>query len=213
MEKLFFFFAATFCAASMSAEIIQRDIPLDETTWNKGWKCSATVDEDGMHCTTTDMFGAIATGWEPSRDLSPWEKLVIVVTSMNGCAGDYYKLTAFLRDSEHQDVDDCQYVDLGLDAPDNATNKIEFDLTRNYLILDVSKAHVLGVMCDRSNAKFTISRVYLERDGEPDPEIDGIEQIIAPSGSPSRGEKILLNGDLYILRDGKIFNAQGARVK
>ena len=35
-----------------------------------------------------------------------------------------------------------------------------------------------------------------------------------PSGSPSRGEKLIINGVLYIVfPDGKAFNAQGARVK
>ena len=35
-----------------------------------------------------------------------------------------------------------------------------------------------------------------------------------PSGSPSRGEKLIINGVLYIVfPDGKVFNAQGARVK
>ena len=41
----------------------------------------------------------------------------------------------------------------------------------------------------------------------------GIEEIITPSGSPSRGEKVLHNGELYILRNGHIFNAQGAKVR
>ena len=41
----------------------------------------------------------------------------------------------------------------------------------------------------------------------------GIEAVITPSGSPSRGEKVLHNGELYILRNGHIFNAQGAKVR
>ena len=39
------------------------------------------------------------------------------------------------------------------------------------------------------------------------------EGIITPSGSPSRGEKVLRNGMLLINRNGKTYNAQGAEAK
>ena len=34
-----------------------------------------------------------------------------------------------------------------------------------------------------------------------------------PSGSPSRGEKVLRDGLLFIERNGKTYNAQGAEVR
>ena len=39
----------------------------------------------------------------------------------------------------------------------------------------------------------------------------GVEQT--PSGSPSRGEKVLRDGMLLIERNGKTYNAQGMEVK
>ena len=216
MKKLFFFFAAIFCAASMSAEIIQKEIPLDEATWSKNRSCSVSIDETGMHCTTTGVWGAVGTGWEPFADLSPWSKIVVVVTHMDGCAGEAFKLAVFLQDSDHPgDVDAERYVYLFLDAVDDETNIIEMDLTPERPNCNVSKAYILGIMCERPGAKFTISRVYLEREGEPDPEIDGIEEIHAADivNRQSSNRKFMIDGDLYILRDGHIFNAQGARVK
>jgi len=41
--------------------------------------------------------------------------------------------------------------------------------------------------------------------------IQGIEEI--PSNSPSRGEKILRDGQLFILRDGKTYDARGVEIK
>ena len=41
----------------------------------------------------------------------------------------------------------------------------------------------------------------------------GIEEIVDGRSSLVDGQKILHEGHLYLLRDGKIFNAQGARVK
>ena len=178
--------------------------------------CSVSIDETGMHCTTTNMWGSVATGWEPSADLSPWSKIVVVVTHMDGCAGETFKLAVFLQDSDHPgDVDAERCVALGLDAVDDETNMIELDLTSELQTCDVSKAYFLGIMCERPGAKFTISRVYLEREGEPDPEIDGIEEIHAADivNRQSSNRKFMIDGDLYILRDGHIFNAQGAIVK
>ena len=160
------------------------------------------------------MWGFVATDWEPSTDLSSWDKVVVVVTNMDDCAGETFKLSVFLQDSDHPgDVEAERYVYLGLDAVDDETNMIEMDLTLERPNCNVSKAYILGIMCERPGAKFTISRVYLERDGEPDPEIDGIEEVIYSQKSQVERQKIIVDGELYILRDGKIFNAQGARVK
>ena len=41
----------------------------------------------------------------------------------------------------------------------------------------------------------------------------GIEEIVVGRSSLVEGQKILHEGHLYLLRDGKLFNAQGARVK
>lgn len=117
-----------------------------------------------MHCTTTNMWGSVATGWEPSTDLSSWDKVVVVVTHMSDCAGEYFKLSVVLQDSDHPgDVEAARGVLLGLDAVDDETNIIELDLTSELQTCDVAKAHHLAIFCQQDNAKFTISRVYLER--------------------------------------------------
>ncbi len=38
----------------------------------------------------------------------------------------------------------------------------------------------------------------------------GIEDIVVPA---DKAEKVLMDGMMYIIRDGKAFNAQGAQVK
>lgn len=42
---------------------------------------------------------------------------------------------------------------------------------------------------------------------------DGIEEIVESRESKVERQKVLIDGELYILRDNHIFNAQGARVK
>ena len=40
-----------------------------------------------------------------------------------------------------------------------------------------------------------------------------VEEVETSSDSPSRGEKFLYNGQLFIRRDGHMYNVMGARVK
>ena len=42
---------------------------------------------------------------------------------------------------------------------------------------------------------------------------DGIEEILAAQPATSAVRKVMIDGQIYILRDGKAYNAQGAEVK
>ena len=59
------------------------------------------------------------------------------------------------------------------------------------------------------------SYAHLDEPGNPgyftDP-ATGIEEILAAQPATSAAQKVMIDGQIYILRDGKAYNAQGAEI-
>jgi len=52
-----------------------------------------------------------------------------------------------------------------------------------------------------------------DTDPDPLPNETGVEEVKTPSDSPSRGEKVLHDGQMYILRNNRLYNLQGQMVR
>ena len=97
--------------------------------------------------------------------------------------------------------------------PDNLT--WEDGSYDDFMSANQTLCHVIAEYLDGYNAKWntgnedTDVRVTFVGDYVP----QGIESIVESRESRVESRKILHEGNLYILRDGKIFNAQGARIK
>ena len=162
MKKIFSLFAAAILAMTVSADPIQQDIPLDQASWQWGYNSTVTVANNVLSCTLTGEWGAASTGWDPTTDLSSWDKIVIVVESMSGCDGEWFKLKAYLRDNTESEPNQME-GQLGLDAPDNQQNNLIIDLHQQKAC-DLTQAKILAIQCQPNGAVFTISRVYLEKE-------------------------------------------------
>ena len=117
MKKFYSFIIAAMAAVTMCAETIQQDIALTpgDGDWGWGYNCSVTAVEGGLQAQLTGDWGALSTGWNPEIDLSGWDKIIILVDRMDGCAGEWFQLKAYLRD--HADNEGCQMEGLlGNDA-------------------------------------------------------------------------------------------------
>ena len=150
---------------------IQEDIALDLGSWGWGYNSQVVQDGDMLKCTLTGEWGAMSTGWDPTIDLSSWDRIVIVVENMSGCDGEWFKLKAYLRDNTESEANQME-GQLGLDAPDNEKNYLVIDLHQEKAC-DLTQAKILAIQCQPNGAVFKISRVYLEKEGEivvPKPE-------------------------------------------
>ena len=168
MKKIFTFLFAALMSVSMFGTPVQEDISMDATNWTWGYGSAVVADGDMLKCILTSEWGAMAIGWnEPIRDLSEWDKIVIVVENMNGCDGEYWKLKAYLRDYVNKDSEQGQMEGyLGLDAEDRQQNYLVIDLKQEGKNVNLTACGVLGIQCQPNGAEFKISRVYLEKEVE-----------------------------------------------
>lgn len=96
MKKFFTFLFAALMSVSMFGKTVTEDITLDQAIWGWGYNCSLSINNDVMTCTLTGEWGAVATGWnDPVKDLSGWDKIVVVVDYMSGCDGEWFCLRRF----------------------------------------------------------------------------------------------------------------------
>jgi len=145
-------------------EPVQQDISLDPSIWSWGYNSRVAKDAGGnLQTTITSEWGAVSTGWEPEVDLSSWDRIVVVVDQMTGCAGEWFKLKAYLRDQSDSESNQLEGT-LGLDADDSIQHNLVIDLKQENANFDITKCRVLAIQCQPETATFTISRVYLEKD-------------------------------------------------
>ena len=206
MKKFYSFIIAAMTAVTMCAETIQQDIALTPGDWGWGYNCSVTAVEGGLQAQLTGDWGALSTGWDPEIDLSGGDKIIILVDHMDGCAGEWFQLKAYLRD--HADNEGCQMEGLlGNDADGTQQQYLVIDLKQEKTGFDLTKARVLAIQCQPNGAKFLISRVYLEKEEEA----TAIEQVTLrnngirynllgqPVGEDYKGI-VILNGHKMIVR-------------
>lgn len=206
MKKFYSFIIAAMTAVTMCAETIQQDIALTPGDWGWGYNCSVTAVEGGLQAQLTGDWGALSTGWDPEIDLSGWDKIIILVDHMDGCAGEWFQLKAYLRD--YADNEKCQMEGLlGNDADGTQQQYLVIDLKQEKTGFDLTKARVLAIQCQPNGAKFLISRVYLEKEEEA----TAIEQVTLrnngirynllgqPVGEDYKGI-VILNGHKMIVR-------------
>jgi hypothetical protein len=105
-------------------------------------------------------------GWDPERDLTEWDKIIIEVSHMEGCAGEWFKLKAYLRDVSESESNQMEGV-LGLDADDNVLNYLVIDLHQQKENFDLTQARILAVQCQPTGGIFTISSAYLLKESAP----------------------------------------------
>lgn len=206
MKKFYSFIIAAMTVVTMCAETVQQDIALTPSDWGWGYNCSVTAVEGGLQAQLTGDWGALSTGWAPEIDLSGWDKIIILVDRMDGCAGEWFQLKAYLRD--HADNEKCQMEGLlGNDADGTQQQYLVIDLKQEKTGFDLTKARVLAIQCQPNGAKFLISRVYLEKEEEA----TAIEQVTLrsngirynllgqPVGEDYKGI-VILNGHKMIVR-------------
>lgn len=206
MKKFYSFIIAAMTVVTMCAETVQQNIALTPGDWGWGYNCSVTAVEGGLQAQLTGDWGALSTGWNPEIDLSGWDKIIILVDRMDGCAGEWFQLKAYLRD--HADNEKCQMEGLlGNDADGTQQQYLVIDLKQEKTGFDLTKARVLAIQCQPNGAKFLISRVYLEKEEES----TAIEQVTLrsngirynllgqPVGEDYKGI-VILNGHKMIVR-------------
>ena len=206
MKKFYSFIIAAMTVVTMCAETVQQNIALTPGDWGWGYNCSVTAVEGGLQAQLTGDWGALSTGWNPEIDLSGWDKIIILVDRMDGCAGEWFQLKAYLRD--HADNEKCQMEGLlGNDADGTQQQYLVIDLKQEKTGFDLTKARVLAFQCQPNGAKFLISRVYLEKEEEA----TAIEQVTLrsngirynllgqPVGEDYKGI-VILNGHKMIVR-------------
>ena len=205
MKKFYSFIIAAMTAVTMCAETIQQDIALTPGDWGWGYNCSVTAVEGGLQAQLTGDWGALSTGWDPEIDLSGWDKIIILVDHMDGCAGQWFQLKAYLRD--HADNEGCQMEGLlGNDADGTQQQYLVIDLKQEKTGFDLTKARVLAIQCQPNGAKFVISRAYLEKETATGLETvsvrnNGIRYNLLgqPVGEDYKGV-VILNGKKMIVR-------------
>lgn len=165
MKKIFSFVIAALVAVSMNAELVQQDITLDKATWGWGYNSTVTEVEGGLLTELTSAWGALSTGWDPEIDLTGWDKIVILVDKMEDCKGEWFYLKAYLRDKSESEPGQMEGL-LGLDADPTVQNYLVIDLKQEKEGFDLTHARILAIQCQPQGAKFTISRVYLEKESE-----------------------------------------------
>ena len=194
MKKIFTFFAAALAAMMIYADPVDPNreyLSLERNDWDWGYNCSVFKYEGGLHAGITSEWGALSTGWDPERDLSEWDKIVIVVDEMEGCAGEWFKLKAYLRDESESEANQMEGL-LGLDAVDTVQNYLVIDLHQEKPNFDLTKCRVLAIQCQPQDAEFTISSVYLLKEEDPEP---AKERVILgvkfpATGAPTAGVKV-----------------------
>ena len=193
----------TFTKVEAPADPNREYLSLDPNIWSWGYNSSVAAQGNGLSTTIYSDWGAVSTGWDPTRDLSEWDKIVIEVDYMDGCEGEWFKLKAYLRDITESEPNQMEGL-LGLDAPDNELNYLVIDLHQDKAC-DITIARILAVQCEPTGATFHISSVYLLKENH-----EGIGNV---QGDKVQSTKVLRNGQLLIEKNGKMFNALGAEVQ
>ena len=163
----------------MFGATVTEDIPLNAETWSWSYGCDRSFNNGMMTCTLTQEWGAAQTGWDPVRDLSEWDKLVVVVESTNGSYIEGgTKLKVYLRDLAHKEDWQGQLeVSLSDDEPDNVPHTLEINLKEEGKNVDLAACGVIGIQSQSNGGIFTISRVYLEKE-EEEPQVQTDETVI-----------------------------------
>jgi len=178
-------------------------LSLDPAAWGWGYNSVSGAVEGGLQTTITSDWGAVSMGWDPTRDLSEWDKIVFEISHMDGCAGNWFKLKAYLRDEADSEGKQMEGL-LGLDAPDNELNYLVIDLHQEVEGFDLTKARVLAVQCEPTGGIFTISSAYLLKENQT-----AVEHIAVSEKATKR----IVNGMLLIEKNGVVYNVLGAVVK
>ena len=156
----------TFTKVPAPADPNREYLSLDPSAWSWGYNSVSGTVADGLQTTIISDWGALSMGWDPERDLSEWDKIVFEVSHMEDCAGEWFKLKAYLRDESDTEAKQMEGF-LGLDAVDNDLNYLVIDLHQQVDSFDLTKARVLAVQCEPTGGIFTISSVYLLKESEP----------------------------------------------
>ena len=186
------------------ADLNREYLSLDPAAWTWGYNSVSEAVAGGIKTTVYSDFGAVSMGWDPSRDLSEWDKIVFEVSHMEDCEGEWWKLKAYLRDVTDSEGKQMEGF-LGLDAVDNELNYLVIDLHQEVEGFDLTKARVLAVQSEPTGATFIISSAYLLKENH-----EGIGNV---QGDKVQSTKVLRNGQLLIEKNGKMFNALGAEVR
>ena len=165
MKKVFLFVVAAFAAVSLSAEPVQQDIEMTTDVWSWGYNGTATAVADGLQFEVSTEWGALSTGWDPEIDLTEWDKIIIIVESMEGCKGTWFYLKAYLRDHSESEAGQMEGL-LGLDADPAVQNYLVIDLHQEKEGFDLTHARILAIQCQPVGGKFVVSRAYLEKEGK-----------------------------------------------
>ena len=165
MKKIFTFVIAALATITLNAAPVQQDIDMSVDTWGWGYNSTRTAVDGGLQCELTSNWGALSTGWDPEIDLTGWDKIVILVDKMEGCKGEWFYLKAYLRDKSESEPGQMEGL-LGLDADPAVQNYLVIDLKQEKEGFDLTHARILAIQCQPQGAKFTISRVYLEKESE-----------------------------------------------
>ena len=189
--------------AAAPADPNREYLSLDPSAWGWGYNSVSGTVADGLQTTIISDWGAVSMGWDPERDLTEWDKIVFEVSHMEDCAGEWWKLKAYLRDESDTDTKQMEGF-LGLDAVDNELNYLVIDLHQQVEGFDLTKARVLAVQCEPTGGIFTISSAYLLKENH-----EGIESTAVTEKATKR----IVNGQLLIEKNGKFYNALGAEVK
>ena len=194
----------TFTKVEVPADPNREYLSLDPAAWTWGYNSVSEAVAGGIKTTVYSDFGAVSMGWDPSRDLSEWDKIVFEVSHMEDCEGEWWKLKAYLRDVTDSEGKQMEGF-LGNDAPDNELNYLVIDLHQEVEGFDLTKARVLAVQSEPTGATFIISSAYLLKENH-----EGIGNV---QGDKVQSTKVLRNGQLLIEKNGKMFNALGAEVR
>ena len=204
MKKIFTFVVAALAAVTVNAAI-QQDIALDAEAW-WGWDSSAENVEGNLVGTITAGWGAVATSFD-AADWSEWDKLVVVIENIDGCAGQWWYLKAELRNPGYEyPTSITMSGELGIEGHNPAeTNYLVVELNTVPEGFDITQVDAL-VLQSEVTGSFTVSRIFLEKESEEAIENvnfknNGIRYNVMgqPVGEDYKGV-VILNGQKTIVR-------------
>ena len=167
MRKIFTFLFAALMSVSMFGKTVTEDISMDPANWTWGKNCNVTAVGNLLQGYITSEYGYMAIGWNPTIDLSSWDKLVVEVANTNGCGGEHYLIKAFLRDLVNKDVENGQMeAAIGPFEPEGRPYTLEINLKEEGKNVNLTACGVIGIQVQPNGAEFKISRVYLQKEVE-----------------------------------------------
>ena len=140
---------------------------MDAANWTWGRNCNVTAVGNLLQGYITSEYGYMAIGWNPTIDLSSWDKLVVEVANTNGCGGEHYLIKAFLRDLVNKDVENGQMeAAIGPYEDEGRPYTLEINLKEEGKNVNLTACGVIGIQVQPNGAIFQISRVYLQKEVE-----------------------------------------------